>query len=92
MDMNYDVTTFVSNTFIFRKLGVAIFADIIKIVSLKTPEKLKKLEIMYQNEIYTCISWCSKICWFPVKNCWFQQNSSGVSRDSYFLEFFLGKV
>ena len=23
---------------------------------------------MYQNTIYICISWYSKICWFPVKN------------------------
>ena len=38
---------------------------------------------MYQNTIYICISWYSKICWFPVKKCWYQQNSRGVSRDSY---------
>ena len=30
---------------------------------------------MYQNAIYTCISWYSKICWFPVKICWCQRNS-----------------
>ena len=23
---------------------------------------------MHQNAICTCISWYSKICWFPVKN------------------------
>ena len=50
------------NTFILRRPGVAIFGDIIKIVtmfikqSLKTQEKLKELEIMYQNGIYICIS------------------------------------
>ena len=38
---------------------------------------------MYQNEIYTCISWYRKISWFPMKNYWCQQNSKGVSRDSY---------
>ena len=36
---------------------------------------------MYQIPIYMCISWCSKICWFPVKKCWCQQNSRNVSRD-----------
>ena len=38
---------------------------------------------MYQNTIYISISWYSKICWFLVKKSWCQQNSSGVSRDSY---------
>ena len=47
---------------------VAIFADIIKIVtmftillkqSLKFQEKLEEIEIMYLNEIYICISWYS---------------------------------
>ena len=47
---------------ILRRPEVAIFADIIKIVTrfikkyLKTQEKLKELEIMYQNAIYICIS------------------------------------
>ena len=36
--------------------------------SLKTQEKLEELEIMFLNVIYICISWYSKICWFPVKN------------------------
>ena len=50
------------NTCILRRLGVAIFANIIKIVTtfiktiLKTQEKLKELETMYQNAIYICIS------------------------------------
>ena len=50
------------NTFILRRPGVSIFADIIKIVtfllkiSLKTQEKLQELEILCQNAIYTCIS------------------------------------
>ena len=30
--------------------------------SLKTQKKLKELEIMYQNPIYICILWYSKIC------------------------------
>ena len=37
---------------------------------------------------YICISWYNKICWFPVKKCWYQQNSEGVSRDSYIFWIF----
>ena len=51
---------------------------------LKTQENLKELEIMYQNAIYLCISWYSKICWFPVKKSWCQQKSKDVSCDSFF--------
>ena len=40
--------------------------------------------MMYQNTVYICISWYSKICWFPAKKCWFQQKSRSVSRDSYY--------
>ena len=49
IDRNYDVITFFQNTLILRRPGVAIFAGIIKIVSmlikklLKTQEKLKEL-------------------------------------------------
>ena len=50
--------------------------------SLKSQEKFKELESMYQNAIYICISWYSKIWWFSVKKWWCQQNSRGVSRDS----------
>ena len=45
------------NAFILRRLTVAIFADIIKIVlnllkqSLKIRKKLKEFEIMHQNAI-----------------------------------------
>ena len=57
--------------------------------SLKTREKFKKIEIMYQNAIYICISWYNKISWFPVNKCWCQQILGGVSRDSYiFWNFF----
>ena len=72
-------------TVILRRPGLAIFAEIIKILKkcLKTQEKLKELEIIYQNAIYICISWYNKICWFSVKKWWFQQNSGGASRDSY---------
>ena len=34
MDRNYDVITFFQNTLTLRRLGVAIFADIIKIVTM----------------------------------------------------------
>ena len=37
---------------------------------------------------YICISWYNKICWFPVKKCWCQQKSGGVSRDSYIFWIF----
>ena len=61
MDRSYDVIAF-QNTFILRRFGVANFADIIKIVTMfvktifKDPRKVKKIEIMYQNAIYICIS------------------------------------
>ena len=89
MDRNYDVITFFQKTFILRRPRVAIFADIIKIVtmftillkqSLKFQEKLEEIEIMYLNEIYICISWYS---WFPVKNADVTRTQWGVSRDSY---------
>ena len=56
------------NTFILRRPRVAIFADIIKIVTMfiktifEDSKKLKELEIMDQNAIYICISWYSNIC------------------------------
>ena len=43
---------------------------------------------MYQNAIYICISWYSKIWWFSVKKWWCQQNSRGVSCDSYIFWMF----
>ena len=39
---------------------------------------------MYRNAVYICISWHSKICWFPLKKCWYQQISKVVSCNSYF--------
>ena len=36
------------------------------------------------------ISWYSKICWFPAKKYWWQQNSKFVSRDSYIFWIFFG--
>ena len=49
-------------TFTLRRPRVAIFANIIKIVTslikktLKAQKKLKQLEIIYQNPFYICIS------------------------------------
>ena len=49
-------------TIILRRRESAIFANIIKIITrfikkcLKTQEKLKELEVMYQNAIYLLIS------------------------------------
>ena len=63
----------VQNNFILGKPSVVIFADIYKTLTIFTKtifedsKKLKILEIMYQNEIYICISRCSNICLFPVK-------------------------
>ena len=59
----------------------------------KDPKKLKYLEIMYQNAIYICIFWYSKICWFPMKKFWCRHNLRGVPRDSYnFWVFFRSDI
>ena len=34
MDRNYDIITFISKYVYFKKAGVAIFADIVKIVTI----------------------------------------------------------
>ena len=62
MDKNYDAISLISKYLYFKKAGVVIFADIIKVVtyllkqSLKTRENLKGIKIMYQNAICICIS------------------------------------
>ena len=46
MDINYDVITFFQTTLILRRFGLAIFADIIKIVTMfikKIIQDLKKV-------------------------------------------------
>ena len=59
MGINYDAIAFILKYCYFKRPGIAIFADFIKIVtffikqSLKTQEKLKELKILYQNAIYT---------------------------------------
>ena len=53
MDIKYDVITFFQNTFILRRPRIAIFDDIIKIVTMfiktvfENSRKVKKIEIMY---------------------------------------------
>ena len=74
---------------VLRRPRVANFADIIKIrvyllqKSWNIQKMLKKLKIIYLNEIYICISWYNESCWFPVKKCWCHQNSRDVSRNLY---------
>ena len=65
---------FFQNNFIVRRPRVAIFAVIIKFVTmciktiLKDSKKvLKELEIKYQNAIHICIYCYIKICWLPIK-------------------------
>ena len=66
------------NTFVLRRPRVGIFADIIKIVTMFVKTVFKN-----SKKVLSCISSYSKISWFPVKKCWYQQNARGVSRDSY---------
>ena len=54
-----DIITLFQNTFNLRRSGVAIFAEIIKTVTITTTvtqEKSKEFEIMYQNSVYIYIS------------------------------------
>ena len=71
-----------------------MFTDNIKIITWfilkiwKAEEKLKEFKIMYQNASYICIYWYNKISWLTIKKYWCQQNSGGVSRDSYIFWIF----
>ena len=82
------------NTFILRRPGGDIFANIIKIITrfikkiFKDSRRVKRVRNYSQNGIYTCIFWYSKICWFPEEKCWCQQNSWCVSRDWYIFWIF----
>ena len=69
MDRNFVVITFFQKIFILRRPRTAIFADSIKTVTMfnkkmfKDSRKVKKkIEIIYQNRIYICISGYGKIC------------------------------
>ena len=81
IDRNYDVLTFFSKYhlyFIFTKAWGSHFCW----------HHQNYIKIMYQNTIYICISWYRKFCWFLVKKCWCQQNSRGMSCDSYIFWIF----
>ena len=87
----------IRNTFILRRPEVSSFSQINKVVTIfilkiyKNSKRFKKIEITYQNAIYICILWYSKSCWLPMYTCWCQQNSRGVSRDSYIFWLFFRK-
>ena len=66
MGRRYDVIAFFQNIFILRRAGVAIFADIIKIVTMFNKPALKDSRNV-SKWICICIYWYSKIYWFPVK-------------------------
>ena len=61
--------------FLLSRPRVAIFAYTVKIVTMFVKKifidskKFKKLEILYQNAVYICISWYSKISRSLVKQC-----------------------
>ena len=52
MDKNYDVITFFQQTFILRRSGVAIFAEIIKIVTIFIKTILKDAREVRINTNY----------------------------------------
>ena len=62
MNRNYNVITFFQKTFILRRPGAAIFAGIIKILTMfiknffKDSRKLEGLEIINLDRIYISIS------------------------------------
>ena len=59
MGRNCDIINFILKYLILSRSRVAIFADIIKIVTMflkkKAQKTLKELEIKYQNAIFICI-------------------------------------
>ena len=87
---NCDIITFISKYRYFKEAWVAIFADIIKIITIfiktisKDSRKVKRIRNYWYNKF-----WNNKICGFLVKKCWCQQNSEDLSRDSYFLDLLL---
>ena len=66
---------FFKKTLILRRSGVAIFADIIKIVTmfiktiLKDSRKVRRIRNYVSKWNLYLISWYSKICWFLRCNC-----------------------
>ena len=97
IDRGYDVISFISkyqNMIILRRARVAIFADIIKIVTtfikkvFKDSKKVKRIK--------NCASKCNVYLYFLIyenllisgEKCWCQQNSKGVSRVYTFFRSF----
>ena len=80
---------------ILERPGIAIWLTSSKLQpcllrqSLKTQEKLKELETVYENAIYICISSYSTICWFPVKML-LAEAKGCVTWFMYFLELLYG--
>ena len=77
------------NSFILRRLTVAIFVDIIKIASIFTKtivkdskkfERIRNYVSKWNLYFYFLIQ---QNCQFPVKKLWHQQNSGCVQPDSY---------
>ena len=59
MERNYVVMTFIQKSIPLKKPRVAIFADMIKIltkISVKTQKKVVRIRSYLKNEIYICIS------------------------------------
>ena len=52
MDRNYDVITFFQQIFILKRPGVAVFADVIKIVTMFTKTILKDSRNFRRNRNY----------------------------------------
>ena len=74
--------TLFQNIFMLRRPRVAIFVDIIKIMTM-FEKTIFKIELMYQNATYIYTSWYSKLADFRWKKCLCQLNLRSVSRDSY---------
>ena len=82
-EKKYDVIDFI-------RPGVANFGDIVKTATMfvRTLFKDSKKGNGIRNYVLKCnlyiyIHWYSKRCRFPVKTCWCQRNSRGVSNDLY---------
>ena len=83
------------NTVILRRPGVAIFADIIKIITRfirKTQEKLKELEICIKMQSMSVFFDITKFADFWCKNANVSRNHGVCQVIDIFFGSFLGKV
>ena len=76
MDRNYDVITFISKYLYFKKAGVAIFADIIKIVNMfiktifKDSLKVKRFrKYVSKYNLYLYFLYQQNLLISPVRKC-----------------------